>query len=166
MPYTLWRGEELLGQSELELTTPTGRSGLFRATPAFEAVRPAFERRQALMKQSQAIVEGRRADLPPAEATRRALTESGLGPALVASRDELRGLGLVVRDRDGAPVPAGEIVVTELELPRWPDLSEEARRALAADFEAAGMTLDGPNWLLVLLPERPGRVLPNEGESQ
>ncbi len=160
MPYTLWRGEELLGESELEQARSSARSGLFRPTPAFAAVRPVFERRQVLMARSQAVLEGRREDLPPAEAARALLAESGLAEALVASRQELRALGLVVRDAEGAPVPAGEVVVTELEMPVLPDLPEEVRSAVAANFAAAGMVLDGPNYVLVLLPERDRRPLP------
>lgn len=160
MSYTLWRGEELLGESELESPTGDGRAGVFRPTPAFTAVWPVFQRRQELTKQSAEVMEGRRQDLPPAEAARLALAESGLGSAMVESREELRALGLTVRDDAGAPVPAGEVVVSELEIPTWPDLPEELRGEVEANFEAAGMKYGGPNYLLVLLPARFGRTSP------
>ncbi len=160
MSYTLWRGEELLGESELETPTGDGRAGVFRPTPAFAAVWPTFRRRQELTRQSLGVIEGRRQDLPPAEAARRALAESGLGAAMVESRDELRALGLMVRDPQGAPVAAGEVVVSELEIPTWPDLPEELRAEVEADFEAAGLKYGGPNYLLVLLGTRSGDAVP------
>ncbi len=161
MPHTLWRGDELLGQTELEGRPEGGRAGLFRATPAFGAVRPVFERRQALMRRSAEVLAARRPELPPAEAMRQALRETGFGPELVANEAELQALRLVLRDAAGAEV-TGNVTVSELEIPSFPDLTAEQRAAVAADFAAAGLTLEGPNWLLVLLPERPGRALPDD----
>ncbi len=161
MSYKLWRGEELLGESDLE--TPTaddGRAGFFRPTPAFTAVWPVFQRLQELARESMAAVEGRRQDLPPGEATRQVLAERGLGAAIVESFDQLRALGLVVRDAEGAPMPAGGLIVSEMQIPTWPDMPEKLRAEVEADFQAAGMKYGGPNYVLVLLPERFGQALP------
>ncbi len=161
MPYRLWWGEKPLGESELDMTTSSSRAGLFRPTPAFEAVRPVFERRQAIMKRSTEVLQARRADLHPAESMRRALRETGVGPALVENDVELRGLGLVLRDASGAPV-TGTVNVWEMEIPPFPDLTAEQRAAIEADFAEAGMKYGGPNYVLVLLPARFGQALPND----
>ncbi len=159
MAYTLWRGEELLGESELEIPTGDARVGVFHPTSAFGAVWPVFARRQALMTRSAEVLAARRTDLPPAEAMRRALQETGVGPALVESDTELRALALVLRDPGGAPLP-GPVMVSEMRIPVPAGLTAEQRTAAEVEIAEAGMALDGPNYLLVLLPERYGRPLP------
>jgi len=160
MAYTLWRGEQLLGESELETPSGAGRAGIFRPTAAFEGVRPVLDRWQALTKQSARVMENRRADLPPAESVRQALEASGLGAELVARHREVEALGLTLRDAAGAPAAAAELIVWEMEVPAWPEMPEELRVSVEADFAAAGMKLGGPNYVLVMLREGGRASLP------
>ena len=139
----------MLGSSPMEWPGGTGRGGVFHPAAAFDAVRPVFRRWQDVVQRDVDLIAARPRGSSP-EAIRAQVRESGVGDALEASMAEIAALGLEMRAPSGERLAADQILVTEWAIP-VPELTAEQRADVQADFVQHGMTLEGPNYMIVVI---------------
>lgn len=154
MTYTLWSGETLLGDSELELPPSVrgDRMGVFHPAEAFERVAPVFRERQQLVGQLAELAMSRASEAAPAQAMRTLLAGTGLGAQLRQSHASLGALQLELRDETGASLLPREINIFEIALLEPFGAPEELKQGIRLDMAELGLNPDVPHWLIQVLP--------------
>ncbi len=160
MTYSVWSGEALLGDSELELPRSTrgDRMGVFHPALAFERVAPLFRERQQLVGRLAELAMSRATEAAPAEAMRKLLAETGLGRQLRESHASLGALQLEIRDETGTPLAPKEVNIFDVALLEPFGAPEELKAGIRTDVAELGLDPDVPHWLIQVLPaaEEPG----------
>jgi hypothetical protein len=155
--YTLCQGATLLGEGDLAPTRAgdDALGGPFRPTEAFAAVRPAFDALVAA-RGAMAAALGGLPDGAGADEIREQLRAPGAGAAVGTALAAVEALGLEVRDPAGRALAGVQAVVAASALRLPGGLTPEQHAAAERDAAAAGFTLGGPHYLLIVTP-RPAR---------
>lgn len=157
MTYTLWRAATLLGEGELDPAPGPGGglAGPFRPTAAFADVWPVFGAFQVASART-VLTFGALPRGADADAIRAHLRARDPDNTSGAAFNAIEALGLEVRDNAGRAVPDVRALVASWMIPIPDDLTAEQRLAAERDIAAIGVVVGGPNYLLTLIPRRPG----------